>query len=144
MSRAMLVTVLYRMDGASYSGQNPFSDVPDGQYYSQAVGWAASNGIVSGTSASTFSPDSTITREQMASIFYRYAAYKGYDTSSSAPLTQYADSSDVSSYAVLPMQWAVGSGIITGTSASTLSPQTGASREQAALIIERFVEKFAA
>lgn len=144
MSRAMLVTVLYRMDGASYSGQNPFSDVSDGQYYSQAVGWAASNGIVSGTSASTFSPDSTITREQMASIFYRYAAYKGYDTSSSAPLTQYADSSDVSSYAVLPMQWAVGSGIITGTSASTLSPQTGASREQAALIIERFVEKFAA
>ncbi|MGI6205198.1 MAG: S-layer homology domain-containing protein [Anaerovoracaceae bacterium] len=142
MSRAMLVTVLYRMDGASYSGANSFSDVSSGSYYYDAVGWAAANGIVSGTSATTFSPDNAITREQMACIFYRYAQYKGFSTSETAELSKYTDASSVSSYATTAMSWAVGSGLISGTSSTELSPQLGATREQTAAIIQRFSEKY--
>ena len=110
---------------------------------SGGVAWASANGIVTGYSNGSFGPDDTITREQMAAILYRYARYKGYDLSARTDLSGYTDAGQVSAYATAPMTWAVGSGLITGTSGTTLSPAGSATRAQAAVILARFCQTLA-
>lgn len=141
MTRAMLVTVLYRLSGSPEDFTvSPFVDVPLNAYYYKPVVWAFKNGIVSGTGAHVFSPDADITREQLVAIFSRYAAYKGYDTASDIDLIGYADYNTVSLYAREPFRWAVGAGIVSGTTPVTLSPQGTATRAQCATILSRFAE----
>ena len=141
MTRAMLVTVLYRLEGdPTVTGRSSFTDVRSGAYYEKSVIWAAANGIVTGTDSTSFSPDAKVTREQLAAILYRYAQYKGYDVSLVKGLENYTDSSTVASYAIRPMQWAVANGRINGTSATTLTPTGGATRAQVAVILMRFDE----
>lgn len=143
-SRAMIVTILYRLEGSpAVTGGMSFADVSDGQWYSDGVAWASANGIVTGYSNGSFGPNDTITREQMAAILYRYARYKGYDVSARAQLNSYSDASQVASYATDSMSWAVGSGLITGTSGTTLSPAGSATRAQAAVILARFCQNVA-
>ena len=141
-TRGMIVTILYRLEGSPGTGSASFSDVSSGKYYAQAVAWAAENGIVSGYSASRFGPENAITREQLAAILYRYAAYKGYDVSDLASLTGYADNGLVASYAKTPFAWAVQAGIISGTGANLLSPSTGATRAQVAAMLMRFCQRY--
>lgn len=145
MSRAMLVTVLYRMAGApEVDGMfSPFTDVHSTAYYYKAVAWAYTCRIVAGVTDTTFCPDQNITREQMIAIFYRYAIFKDYDTSVSAPLSRFPDENAVSGYAVSALSWGVGTGLISGvgtSGASELQPQGTATRAQAATIITLFDE----
>ena len=142
MTRAMLVTVLWRYAGSPAGWQNPFADVPNGSWFTQAVAWAAENGIVNGVGNHKFEPDSNITREQMAAILFRYAAMSGFDTSARGNLDQYPDRGDVSGYAVEPLSWAVAEGLIKGTDNGNgilLDPQGNATRAQVATIIMRFI-----
>ena len=140
MTRGMLVTVLYRLEGRpSVTGTSVFDDVARGAYYEKAVIWAAEHKIVNGTGGAKFSPDANVTREQMAAILYRYAQYKGYRTSSRAGLSGFADYQTVSSYAETPMQWAVAEKLINGSNGSLL-PRGNATRAQVAAILHRFVE----
>ena len=139
MTRAMLVTVLYRLEGEpSVTGRSGFSDVTFGSYYENAVTWAADNGIVNGTSATTFSPSEHVTREQMAAILCRYAQYKQYGTSASASLNAFSDAVAVSTYAKAPLSWAVAEKLINGTDGRLL-PRASATRAQVAAILHRFV-----
>lgn len=143
MTRAMLVTVLYRLEGEpAVSGRSGFSDVTFNSYYEDAVTWAADNGIVNGTSTTTFSPNANVTREQMAAILYRYAQYKKYNTAASSSLNGFADYATVSGYAVTPMQWSVAEKLVNG-SAGKLMPTGNATRAQVAAILHRFVENVA-
>ena len=140
-TRAMVVTILYRLDGEpAVTKDIPFADVPAGQWYSNAINWAAANGIVDGYGNGKFGPDDTITREQMAAILYRYASYKGYSVSDLANLTGYTDAASVSEWAATAMRWAVAEGLIEGTSATTLSPSGDSTRAQVATILMRFCE----
>ena len=142
MTRAMLVTVLWRYAGSPAGWENPFTDVPNGSWFTQAVAWAAENGIVNGVGNNKFEPDSNITREQMAAILFRYAAKSGFDTSARGNLDQYPDRGDVSGYAVEPLSWAVAEGLIKGTDNGNgilLDPQGNATRAQVATIIMRFI-----
>lgn len=141
MTRAMLVTVLWRYEGSPTEGANSFSDVPNGQWYTQAVAWAAANGIVGGVGNNRFAPNGNITREQMAAILYRYADKKGFDTSKRGNLNAFADKSRVSAYAVEAIAWAVGEGII-GGSDGRLDPGGNATRAQVSTILMRFIENF--
>ena len=113
-----------------------------GQWYTDAVNWAAANDIVAGYGNGLFGPNDTVTREQMAVILYRYAQYKGYDTSASNSLNGYTDVGGVSSWALTAMQWANAEGLINGTSGTTLSPTNGATRAEVAQILMRFCENF--
>jgi ribosomal protein L40E len=144
LNRAMMVTILYSMEGkpsvTNYS--NPFTDVAAGKYYTNAVIWAAAVGAVSGITQTTFAPMKDITREQMATIMYSYAKYKGYDMSGRDSLSAYADTKDISSYAVEPMKWCVYNGLISGITPTTLVPRGTATRAQFATIIMAFVKKF--
>ena len=143
MTRAMLVAVLYRLEGKpSVSGRSGFSDVTSGSYYEDAVTWAADNGIVYGTSASTFSPNANVTREQMTAILYRYAQYKKYDTAASSSLNGFTDHASVSGYAAASLEWAVAEELVYG-SAGKLMPTGDATRAQVAAILHRFVENVA-
>ena len=127
------------MENEPQTGGNGFSDVPSNAYYADAVAWASENGIVTGTGSNRFSPDNPVTREQMAAILYRYAAYKKYDTSvGSTTLSGFSDASQVSAYASTAMRWALHSGLITGVSGSKLSPQGSATRAQVATILMRY------
>ena len=142
MTRAMLVTVLWRYAGSPAGWENSFTDVPNGSWFTQAVAWAAENGIVNGVGNHKFEPDSNITREQMAAILFRYAAMSGFDTSARGNLDQYPDRGDVSGYAVEPLSWAVAEGLIKGTDNGNgilLDPQGNATRAQVATIIMRFI-----
>lgn len=140
MSRAMLVAVLYRMDGTpAASGNGGFSDVPANAYYTAAVAWAAENQIVSGTGNGNFSPNTLISRQQLAAILYRYAAYKNYDTSASTDISRFADAASVSGYAKDAMRGAVGAGIISGSD-GRLMPSGSATRAQAAAMLMRFAQ----
>ena len=141
MTRAMLVTILYRAAGEpSVAGiTNKFTDNKQNQYYYEPVLWASSKGIVNGATATTFDPDGKITREQIAAILYRYA---GSPAASSSALNGFTDQSAVSSYAVTAMQWAVGNGIITGVSTNgrtTLSAKNNATRAQVSVMLHRFL-----
>lgn len=141
LDRAMLVTILYRLDGQDKAeGENPFSDVADGTWYTDAVLWASRAGIVNGYGDGTFGPADPITREQMAAILYRYARLKGYAEGAGADLSGYSDASSISAYALEAMQWANAQGLITGTSGATLSPTGKATRAETATILMRFYE----
>ena len=140
MTRAMLVTVLSRLEGEpAVTGRSGFSDVTIGSYYEATVTWAADNGIVNGTSATTFSPSENVTREQMAAILCRYAQYKQYGTSASASLSAFSDAAAVSNYAKVPLSWAVAEKLVNGTDGKLL-PRASATRAQVAAILHRFVE----
>ena len=143
MTRAMLVTVLYRLEGQpAVSGRSGFSDVKLNSYYEDAVTWAADNGIVNGTGATTFSPNANVTREQMAAILYRYAQYKQYGTAASAGLSGFSDAAKVSAYAKAPLSWAVAEKLVNGSEGKLL-PTGNATRAQVAAILHRFVENVA-
>ena len=139
MTRAMLVTVLWRYEGEPAEGENTFADVPDGTWYTDAVAWAASNGIVGGIGNGKFDPDGSITREQMATILFRYAQKKGIDTGKRGELSGFADSGHVSSWAKDAVQWTVAEGIINGSDGKLL-PQGNATRAQVSAILMRFIE----
>ena len=140
-NRAMLVTILYRLDGEPAVTKNiPFSDVASGKWYSDAINWAAANEIVGGYGDGTFRPERDLTREEAATILYRYATYKKYDVTTTAELTAYTDAASVQSYATAPMSWAVGTELINGTTETTLAPSGGAIRAQIATILMRFCE----
>ena len=140
MTRAMLVTVLYRLEGEPVgTGSSSFSDVSSGSYYEKAVAWAAANGIVTGTGSTSFSPDAKVTREQLAAILYRYAQYKKLDTDAGAKLDSFSDAGNVSGYASEALSWAVSEGLINGAS-GRLMPKGDATRAQVAAILHRFVE----
>ena len=140
-TRAMIVTILYRLEGSpAVTGTSAFVDVPAGQWYTDAVNWAAANQIVNGTSATTFAPNDSITREQMAAILYRYAQYKGYDVTQKADLSGYADSQQVSAYAKDALAWANAAKLINGVTDTTLAPQGNATRAQVSAILHRFCD----
>lgn len=139
MTRAMLVTVLWRYEGSPKEGKNTFTDVPAGQWYTDAVAWAAENGIVGGVGNGKFDPNGNITREQMAAILYRYAQKKGFDTSAKGDLNGFPDKASVSAWATDAIAWTVAEGIINGNGGK-LDPQGNATRAQVATILMRFIE----
>lgn len=139
MSRAMLVTVLHRIEGSPAAGNGGFSDVPGGSYYASAVAWAEANRIVTGVDERRFSPFSLITREQFATILYRFAEAKSYDISAYTTLDGYTDSSEVSAYAKTAMHWMVGTQNLQG-SGGKLLPSDPVTRAQAATMLMRFLD----
>ena len=141
LTRAMLVTVLYRAEGEPAVNRSiPFGDVDMGAYYADAVVWAKQNGIVAGYSETSFGPHDNITREQIAAIVYRYAQYKGMNVVTSEDNLHFADSKDISDYAVSAMNWAVGTGLMKGKSTTTINPKDNATRAEIAAILHRFAE----
>ena len=138
LTRAMLVTILWRMEGEPVVNYlMPFTDVDGGAWYAETVRWAASEGIVTGVSDTSFAPNAEITREQLAAILHRYAG----EPATAANLAGYADGASVSAYAVDAMSWCVEHDIITGTTATTLEPQGTATRAQAAAMLMRFADR---
>lgn len=134
MSRAMLATVLYRMSGETAEADSSFGDVSSSAYYAAAVNWASSKGIVNGMGADAFSPDASITREQLAAMLYRYAG----EPSVSADLSAYTDAVSISPYAEKAVEWCVAKGILSGKSATRLAPQDTATRAECAAMLQRF------
>lgn len=139
-SRGMIVTMLYRLEDSPAAGVAGFDDVAADAWYADAVAWAAENGIVGGYGNGKFGPNDPITREQMATILYRYAQAKGYDTTARADLSGYTDAASISGYAVEAISWANAEGLVNGTSATTLTPGGSATRAQVAVILMRFCE----
>ena len=136
MSRAMMVTVLYRMAGSpAVSGENVFTDVPNGSWYADAVTWGVENGLVTGTTDTTYEPNAGITREQMATLLWRYAGSP--DVSGSDGLDQFTDAASISGYARTAMAWASQQGLVNGTN-GTLSPRGSATRAEIATILMRY------
>lgn len=143
-SRAMIVTILWRMEGSPKENHAMhFADVADNLWYTEAIRWANKHGIVNGYSDTSFAPNESITREQIAAILWRYAKFKQYDVSvgNQVSLNEYSDADKISGYAVDAMKWACGSGLIQGMDDHTLAPQGTAIRAQAATILMRFCEK---
>ena len=143
LSRVMLVTILWRADNSPYVNYAmKFNDVGESEYYTEAVRWAASEKIVEGVTETEFAPNDNITREQIAVIMHRYAKYKNYDVSvgDNTNILSYDDFADISEYAIEAMQYAAGTGLIKGRSASTLNPKDNATRAETAAILERFIE----
>ena len=143
LTRAMLVTVLYRNEGEPAVNKSiPFADIDMSAYYANAVIWAQQNGIVNGVSETEFAPNDNITREQIAAIMHRYAQYKGYDVSvgENTNILSYDDFDSISEYAIAAMQYACGSGLMKGKTASTLNPKDNATRAEIAAILHRFIE----
>lgn len=136
-SRAMLVTILHRMEGTPPAEPSAFEDVPAGSWYEAAVDWAADRGIVLGMDAKTFAPDDALTREQIAVMLCRYAAATGRDVSETADLSRFEDVSAVSVWAEGGMGWAVRTGLIRGMTESTLAPGEPATRAQLAVMMHR-------
>ena len=141
MTRAMLVTILYRMEGnPTVTAANAFTDVPADSWYTDAVAWADDHDIVNGVGNGEFAPMDNITREQMAVMLYRYAQYKGYDLNAGADLSAYTDAASISSWALEAMEWANAEGLITGRTATTIVPDGTATRAEAATILMRFLQ----
>lgn len=139
-TRAMIVTILYRLEGEPAAGVSMFADVKAGAWYADAVSWAAAHGIVNGRSTTEFAPGDPITRQELASILYRYAgSYKGYDVTARAELSSYPDAGTISAYARDAMAWANAEGLITGSN-GMLIPRDSAVRAQSAAILMRFCE----
>ena len=145
MSRAMLVTVLHRMEGEPKpaSEASVFEDVPEGTWYTEGVTWAAEMGIVEGYGDGNFGPTDDVTREQMAAILYRYSVWKGYDVSKASELAAYEDKDEVHDWALTAMQWANAEGLIIGRTETTLVPRGNATRAEVATILMRYLESFA-
>ncbi|MBQ7757707.1 S-layer homology domain-containing protein, partial [Anaerotignum sp.] len=140
-TRGMITTILWRMEGKPAAGTVPFADVDADMYYADAIAWAAENGIVSGYDAMTFGPDNNITREQLASILYRYTKYKGEGFEGVwAFRLDFSDVNELSEYAYEPMCWCVMNGIISGNDDGTLDPAGHAQRAHAAQMLMKFLE----
>ena len=140
LNRAMAVTILYRLEGSpAVTTDAGFNDVAAGTWYTDAVNWAAANNIVNGVEGNNFDPTGSLTREQMATVLYRYAQYKGADVSASGDLSGFVDSANVSSWAADAVKWAVGSGLVNGVEGNALAPQGTSTRAQAATVLMRFV-----
>ena len=141
LTRAMLVTILYRIDGKeAVSAKSAFTDVVKGSYYEDAVNWASAKGIVNGYSATRFAPNDPITRQQLAAILWRYAQYKGVDVSANGmTMPDFSDRSEIASWAGEAVSWAYSRGIMAGMSATKLDPNGGATRAQAATMILRYL-----
>lgn len=142
ITRGMIVTILYRMEGwPAVSGSCVFQDVAPGSYYESAILWAAAQGIVKGYDDTHFGPDDSITREQLAAILMRYAAYKNQDTDVRASLNGFVDAGSISSYATNAVAWAVSGQLLAGVGGSRIAPAGNATRAQAAAILHRFLTK---
>ena len=141
LTRAMMISLIYRLEGEpSAAADNPFQDVPEGTWYTEAVKWAAQNKIVYGTSDVTFAPNTSITREQMVVMLHQYAQYKGLDVSAAGDLSKFADSSNISAWAKDAVIWATGSGILTGTGNGMLLPRGSATRAEVASLFTEFAQ----
>ena len=142
LTRAMLVTILYRVEGSPrLNSDSKFADVGSSEWYSAPVIWAAENGIVNGITETEFAPNNAITREQIAAIMYRYAGVKGYDvTQGGMAVREFEDYETISSWAREAMQWAVNTKLISGKTATTVNPLDAATRAESATIIMRFIE----
>ena len=140
-TRAMIVSMLARLEGVESAESAGFTDVAANDWYATAVNWAAASGITSGTGDGNFSPNTAITREQLAAILMNYAQYKGQDVSARATLDTYSDATAISSWANDVMSWAVAEGLISGVTADTLQPQGAATRAQVAAILQRFLSE---
>ncbi len=141
MTRAMLVTALYRLAGSPEAGgASSFHDVPTGSELSRAVAWANANGIIEGYTKATFGTNDQVTREQLAAVFYRYASHTGCDMSATADLNVYTDAGSVRSYAADAIRWAIGSGLMNGTEGGGISPAGTATRAQVASMLMNFSE----
>lgn len=136
ITRGMLVTILYRVEGEPVAPANPFKDVASGSYYEAAIAWAETRGIVNGFGGGLFRPNAPITREQLVAILYRYAAYKGLQTTASASLSAFADAASVSGWAVDVVRWAVGSGLMNGKN-GRIDPAGLTTRAEAAALLHR-------
>ncbi len=139
LSRAMLVAVLHRLEGSPAASGGDFTDVAEGDWYAQAVNWAASVGVVNGFDDGTFQPNTAITREQLAAILRNYAVYKGLDVSASGDLSAYTDAANVSDWAKESVEWAVEQGLISGMTVDTLEPQGLSTRAQVAAVLQRYL-----
>ena len=139
-TRAMIVTILYRLEGSPSVTAAGFSDVSSGAWYADAVAWAEANDIVKGTGDGKFSPGESVTRQQLAAILYRYAQYKGYDLDQTAQMDDFSDAGSIQSYARTAMEWACGAGLIQGLGDGTVRPDGGATRAQVAVILQRLCE----
>ncbi len=138
-SRAMLVTILWRMEGSPpVNSDMQFQDVPQGQWYTEAIRWAASAGIAAGYSDTKFGVNDSVTREQTAVILYRYAAFKGYDIFAEEDILYFKDSAKINAWAYDALKWMVGNGLMQGTGENMLSPQGTATRAQTATLLMRF------
>jgi hypothetical protein len=141
MTRAMLVTVLYRLDGEpTVSGNIPFLDVKSGEWYSNAILWAAKSGIVDGYGNNKFGLNDPVTREQAVTILFRYAKSKGLDISAAADLSKFVDMKDISDWALDAMKWAISAGIIEGRPGNKIAPSDTSTRAELATIFKRYVE----
>lgn len=138
VTRAMLVTILWRLAGEPYGRVSPFEDVLPGSWYAQAVSWAYDKGIVTGVTATSVQPGAPVTREQLCAILCRYAALTGKNTAASAPLDAYTDRAQVSAYAEASVRWALQAGLLTGVGDGRLAPRSGATRAQLAVLLQRF------
>ena len=139
MTRAMLITVLYRLEGApAILPETGFTDVPSNEWYSHAVAWGKLRGIIGGVGGGRFAPEDEVTREQAATILFRYTQCKGYYSAAFADLSAFRDGSSVSAYAEGAMSWAVAEGLIGGIEGKRLDPQGSATRAQLAVILMRF------
>lgn len=139
-TRGMIVTILYRLEGEPEMGENVFTDVSDSAWYCKAISWASANDIVLGYGDGTFRPEQAITREEMAVIMYRYAAWKGCDVDVSADLSDYTDAQSVSAWAKEAIAWANATGLIRGRTETTLVPKGTATRVELATILMRLIE----
>lgn len=138
VTRAMLVTILWRLAGEPYGRVSPFEDVLPGSWYAQAVSWAYDKGIVTGVTATSFQPGAPVTREQLCAILCRYAALTGKNTAASASLDAFTDRAQVSAYAEASVRWALQAGLLTGVGDGRLAPRSGATRAQLAVLLQRF------
>ena len=140
-TRAMIVSILARLENVTTAEAAGFADVDDNDWYATAVNWAANVGVVNGYEDNTFQPNTAITREQLAAILMNYAAYKGYDVSARADLSHYSDADSISSWANDVLLWAVAEGLLTGVTDDTIAPQAHATRAQVAAILQRFLSE---
>ena len=143
LNRAMMVTILYRMDNCpGRESDIHFTDVPEGQFYTDAVAWAIATGITNGVSEHLFAPGKPLTRQELVTFLYRYAEVRSQDMTPAEDLSVYTDANKVQPYAVAPFQWAVAKGIIKGTTETTLDPEATTTRAQVALMVYRMLSSW--
>ena len=140
LNRAMMVTILHRIAGSpAVDGDASFTDVPAGEFYTAPVAWAVENGITNGISEQLFAPGKSLTRQELVTFLYRFAGVMGYDRSATTDLSAYTDANKVQPYAIQAFQWAVASGVINGTSETTLSPENTTTRAQVCIMVSRLL-----
>ena len=141
LNRAMMVTILHRIAGTpAVSGSHPFVDVPAGQFYTDAVVWAVENKITAGVDPTHFAPGKALTRQELVTFLHRFANYMHYDVTETTDLSAYTDADKVQNYAVDAFKWAVASGVIKGTSDTTLSPENTTTRAQICIMVTRLLK----